>query len=47
MAHLEGSDCEAQITAHLFNFERYYVYACINPFLIMPFNSLNIATGGL
>ena len=47
MAHPEGPDCEAQITAHLFNFERYYVYACINPFLIMPFNSLNIATGGL
>ena len=31
----------------LFDCKRYYVYACINPFLIMPFNSLNIATGGL
>ena len=47
MAHPAGPDCEAQITAILFDCERYYVYACINPFLIMPFNSLNIATGGL
>ena len=47
MARPAGPDCEAQITATLFDCKRYYVYACINPFLIMPFNSLNIATGGL